>query len=320
MIHEREEGPPPVMQSAPLSQLQVFLAVARHRSFSGAARELGVSTSAVSQAVKQLEEALHVVLLTRTTRAVSPTEAGQRLVEAAGPALKQAVDALGQAAAQPGEVVGKVKLSVGRMAVPLVITPVLKTFRERHPRIEVEIVVEERLVDIVGEGYDAGVRLTESIERDMVQVRLTDEFRFVVVGAPEYLAAHGTPKTPEELLHHECITFRSPTTGALYAWELERGKRTWRVPVRGGIVANEPQLCVTLAEEGLGLAYTFEASVAEQIRARKLNVVLDAYAPSVPGFFLYYPSRAQSSPALRLLVDVMKEVLGSPSKRSARST
>lgn len=320
MIHEREEGPSPVMQSAPLSQLQVFLAVARHRSFSGAARELGVSTSAVSQAVKQLEEELHVVLLTRTTRSVSPTDAGQRLVEAAGPALKQAVEALGQAAAQPGEVIGRVKLSVGRMAVPLVITPVLKTFRERHPRIEVEIVVEERLVDIVGEGYDAGVRLTESIERDMVQVRLTDEFRFVVVGAPEYLAARGTPKKPEDLLEHECITFRSPTNGALYAWELERGKRTWRVPVRGGVIANEPQLCVTLAEEGLGLAYTFEASVAEQIRARKLAVVLEAYAPSVPGFFLYYPSRAQSSPALRLLVEVMKDVLGSSSKRSARST
>jgi DNA-binding transcriptional LysR family regulator len=298
------------MQAPPLPQLQVFLAVARQRSFSGAARELGVSTSAVSQAVKQLEDELRVVLLTRTTRSVSPTEAGRRLIEAAGPAMKQAIDALSQASAQPGEVTGRVKLSVGRTAVPFVITPVLPTLRARHPRVEVEIVVEERFVDIVGEGYDAGVRLTESIERDMVQVRLTDRFRFVVIGAPAYFAEHGTPRKPEDLLDHQCITFRSSTTGALYAWELERGKRTWRVPVRGGIVTNEPQLCMTLAEQGLGLAYTFEPSVAAGLKAGTLETVLDAYSPTVPGFFLYYPSRAQSSPALRLFIDVAKEVLG----------
>jgi DNA-binding transcriptional LysR family regulator len=297
------------MQTASLPQLQVFLAVARHRSFSGAARELGVSTSAVSQAVKKLEDQLRVVMLTRTTRAVSPTEAGQRLVENAGPAVKQALDAVSTASAKPGEVVGRVKLSVGRMAVPFVITPVLPTFRERHPRVDVEVVVEERLVDIVGEGYDAGVRLTESIERDMVQVRLTDEFRFVIVGTPEYLAKRGTPRKPEDLLQHECITFRSPTTGALYAWELERGRKTWRVPVRGGVVANEPQLCLTFAERGLGLAYTFEPAVEDQVRTGRLKIVLDAYAPSVPGFFLYFPSRAQSSPALRLFVEVAKELL-----------
>src|SRR5580658_3760788 len=172
------------MQTASLSQLHVFLAVARHRSFSGAARQLGVSTSAVSQAVKQLEDQLRVALLTRTTRAVAPTEAGTRLLETAGPAMKQALDAMVEVSAKPGEVVGRLKISVGRSAVPLVITPVLRAFRERHPRIEVEIVVEERLVDVVAEGYDAGVRLAEAIERDMVQTRLTDEFRFVVVAAP----------------------------------------------------------------------------------------------------------------------------------------
>lgn len=299
------------MQTAPLPQLQVFLAVARLRSFSAAARELGVSTSAVSQAVKQLEDQLRVILLTRTTRSVSPTDAGKRLVESAGPAMKQALASLTEVAAQPGEVVGRVKISVGRTAVPFVITPVLPTFRARHPRIELEIVVEERFVDLVGEGYDAGVRLSEAIERDMVQVRLTDEFRFVVVGAPEYLAKHGTPRKPEDLLRHECITFRSSTTGALYAWELERGKRNWRVPVRGGVVTNEPHLCVTLAERGLGLVYTFEPSVAEQLRTGRLKTVLESYSPTVPGFFLYYPSRAQSSPALRLFVEVARELTGS---------
>ncbi|NVB85249.1 MAG: LysR family transcriptional regulator [Kofleriaceae bacterium] len=297
------------MQTAPLPQLQVFLAVARHRSFSGAARELGVSTSAVSQAIKQLESQLRVVLLNRTTRSVSPTEAGQRLVESAGPAMKQTLEALTMVSAKPGEVVGRVKISVGRSAVPLVIAPVIPTFRARHPRIEVEIVVEERLVDIVGEGYDAGVRLAESIERDMVQVRLTSAFRFVIVGTPEYLAKHGTPRKPEDLLEHECIAFRFATTGTLYAWELERGRRHWRVPVRGRLIANEPQLALAFAEQGLGLTYASEPAVAEKVRAGRLKIVLDAYAPTVPGYFLYYPSRAQSSPALRLFVDVAKELL-----------
>ncbi len=296
------------MNTAPLPQLQVFLAVARLRSFSGAARELGVSTSAVSQAVRQLEEQLRVVLLTRTTRSVSLTEAGRRLVEGAGPALGQALAALTEVSARPGEAVGRVRLSVPRAAVPFVITPVVPTFRARHPRIEVEVVIEERFVDIVAEGYDAGVRLSEAIERDMVQVRLTDAFRFVVVGAPGYLARHGTPQRPEDLLRHECITFRSRTTGALYAWELERGRRTWRVPVRGGVVTNDNPLSVSLAEQGLGLAYAFEPMVAEQLRTGRLQRVLEPYAPTVPGFFLYFPSRAQRSPALRLFVDAAKEL------------
>jgi DNA-binding transcriptional LysR family regulator len=300
------------MQTAPLAQLQVFLAVARNRSFSGAARELGVSTSAVSQAVKQLEDQLRVVLMTRTTRSVSPTDAGKRLIEGAGPAMKHALDALTHAAAGPGEVVGRVKLSVGRLAVPFVITPVLPAFRARHPRIDVEVVVEERLVDIVGEGYDAGVRLTESIDRDMVQVRLTDAFRCIVVASPAYLAKNGTPRKPEDLLRHECLNYRGPSTGALYAWELERGRRNWRVPVRGGVVSNEPELNVALAVHGLGLAYAFEPWVKDHLDAGRLKIVLDAYAPTVPGLFLCYPSRAQSSPALRLFVDVVKALAIAP--------
>ena len=296
------------MNTALLSQLQVFLVVARLRSFSGAARELGVSTPAVSQSVRQLEAQLRVVLLTRTTRSVSLTDAGRRLVEGAGPALGQALATLTEVSARPGETVGRVRLSVPRAAVPYVITPVVPTFRERHPRIEVEVVIEERFVDIVAEGYDAGVRLSEAIERDMVQVRLTDAFRFVVVGAPGYLARHGTPARPEDLLRHECFTFRSQTTGALYAWELERGRRSWRVPVRGGVVTSDAKLDLAMAEAGLGLAYAFEPSVMEQLRTGRLQRVLEPYAPKVPGFFLYYPSRAQSSPALRLFIEVAKEL------------
>jgi DNA-binding transcriptional LysR family regulator len=243
------------MTTAPFPQLQTFLTVARLRSFTSAARELGVSRSAVSQTVRQLEEQLRVVLLARTTRNVSLTDAGGRLVEASGPALEQALAALRDVSVKPGETVGRLRLTVPRTAVPFVIDPVLPTFRARHPRVEIEVAVEERLVDIVAEGYDAGVRDSEAIERDMVQVRLTDGFRFVVVGTPEYLARHGTPERPQDLLRHECITFRSKTTGALYAWELERGRKTWRVLVRGGVVTNDGPLAVSMAEKGLGLAY-----------------------------------------------------------------
>jgi DNA-binding transcriptional LysR family regulator len=296
------------MNTALLPQLQSFLAVARHRSFSSAARELGVSRSAVSQAVRQLEEQLRVVLLARTTRSVSLTDAGRRLVDGAGPSLGQVVAALAEVSAQPGETVGRVRLSVPRTAVPFVIDPVLPKFRERHPRVEVEVVVEDRFVDIVAEGYDAGVRLSEAIERDMVQVRLTDAFRFVVVGSPGYLARHGTPERPEDLLRHECITFRSQTTGALYAWELERGRRNWRVPVRGGIVSGDARLNASLAEQDMGLVYALEPMVLEQLRSRRLKVVLERYAPTVPGFFLYFPSVARRSPPLRLFVEAAKEL------------
>jgi DNA-binding transcriptional LysR family regulator len=295
------------MNTALLPQLQSFLAVARHRSFSGAARELGVSRSAVSQAVRQLEEQLRVVLLARTTRSVSLTDAGRRLVDGAGPSLGQVVAALAEVSAQPGETVGRVWLSVPRAAVPFVIDPVLPKFRARHPRVEVEVVIEDRFVDIVAEGYDAGVRLSEAIERDMVQVRLTDAFRFVVVGSPGYLARRGTPERPEDLLRHECITFRQ-TSGALYAWELERGRRNWRVPVRGGVVSSDARLNASLAEQDLGLVYALEPMVLEQLNARRLKVVLERYAPTVPGFFLYFPSVARRSAPLRLFIEAAKEL------------
>ncbi len=296
------------MKTVLLPQLHVFLAVARLKSFRGAARELGVSTAAVSKSVRQLEEQLRVVLLTRTTRSVALTEAGRRLVEDAGPGLGQALAALQGVSARPGEAVGRLRLSVPRTAVPFVITPVLPTFRTRHPRVEVDVVIEDRLVDVVAEGYDAGIRLSEFLERDMVQVRLTDPFRFVVVGAPGYLERHGTPERPEDLLHHECITLRSQTTGTPYAWELERGRRNWRVPVRGGVATNDEQTSVALAAEGLGLAYVFEPAVQEHLRSGRLVRVLEPYAPTVPGFFLYYPSRAQRSGPLRLFIETAREL------------
>ncbi len=296
------------MNTVPFSQLQAFLAVARLRSFSAAARELGVSRSAVSHAIQQLEEHVRVALLNRTTRSVSLTDAGRQLMASAAPAFGHLLGALDEVSAKPGEAVGRVRLSVPRSAVPFVIDPVVPTFRARHPRVEVEVSVDDRLVDIVAEGFDAGVRLSETIERDMVRVRLTEAFRFVVVAAPAYLARRGTPERPEDLLRHECITFRSQTTGAPYRWELERGARSWRVPVRGGIVANDEQVSLSLAAEGAGLAYAFEPAAMDHLGAGRLRVVLEQYAAAVPGFFLYFPSRTHKSAPLRLFVDAASEL------------
>jgi DNA-binding transcriptional LysR family regulator len=288
-------------------QLQVFLAVARARNFSGAARDLGVSRSAVSQSVRQLEEELRVTLVVRTTRSVSLTDAGRRLVESAGPAVAQVRAALTEATAKPGEVVGRLRLTVPRAGFDFVIKPFLPEFRERHPRIELELVFEDRRVDIVREGFDAGIRLSEFVERDMVSLRLTNSLRFIVVGAPDYLEKHGTPERPADLLHHECLTFRSETTGSLYAWELERGRKTWRVPVHGNVVTNNGHLCLDWALQGLGLSYAFEPLAREHLRAGRLTCVLEPYAATVPGFHLYYPSRSRSSPVLRLFVAAIRE-------------
>jgi DNA-binding transcriptional LysR family regulator len=301
------------VSALPFSQLQAFLAVARARSFSGAARELGVSRSAVSQSIRQLEEELRVVLVSRTTRSVSLTEAGKRLVELAGPAIAQTRAALAEVSAKPGEVVGNVRLTLPGDAFESLMRPFVPIFRERHPRIELELVFEDRRVDIVREGFDAGIRLGEFLERDMVTLRLTEPARFIVVGAPAYFEKHGTPQRPEDLLQHECLVFRSPTTGSLYAWEFARGRRTWRVPVQGKVIANRGTF--EWALQGLGLAYGFEPLLKEHLRAGRLISVLDSFSPAEPGFHLYYPSRSQRSPALRLFVETLREFVGAPSSR-----
>jgi len=294
----------------PLNALNSFIAVARHRSFAAAARHLGVSTSALSQSVRQLEGRLGVTLLTRTSRTVALTDAGQRLLENAGAAVDQALESLKTVSVHPGEVTGRLRLSVPSLAVSLVLARLLPRFIERHPKVELEVQVEARFVNIVAEGLDAGIRLTEAIERDMVQVRLTGPGRFVVAGAPSYLARRGTPQKPQDLLQHDCLCIRSSMQAARYAWELERGRRTWRVPVRGPVITNDTQLMRELAIAGAGLLYTFEPDIADELRRGRLRVVLEPYASAVPGFFLYFPSRAQVSPALRAFVNVARELAG----------
>jgi DNA-binding transcriptional LysR family regulator len=209
-----------------------------------------------------------------------------------------------------------VRLTVPDVAVPLVLSRLLPRFAERHPKVEVEVYVENRFVNIVADGIDAGIRLTEAIERDMVQVRLTDPGRFVVAGAPSYLARRGTPQQPNDLLHHDCIGIRTSTAGARYAWELERGKKVWRVPVQGPVTTNDAGLMRLLAVAGVGLVYLLESQLADDLRRANLRIVLEPYAATVPGFFLYFPSRAQVSPALRAFVSVAREVMGEAAGKS----
>jgi len=303
------------MAFTPLNALNAFIAVARRRSFAGAARDLGVSTSALSQSVRQLEGRLGVTLLTRTSRSVALTDPGQRLLEHSGAAIDQALESLKTVSARPGEITGRVRLSVPSVAVGLILARMLPRFAERHPRVEVEVQVENRFVNIVEEGADAGIRLSESIERDMVQVRLTPPARFVVAAAPSYLARRGTPQQPQDLLQHACISIRGSFGAARYVWELERGKKAWRVPVEGPVTTSDPELMRQLAVAGVGLLYAFEPHIEDELRRGRLRLVLESYAAAVPGFFLYFPSRAQVSPAFRAFVDMARELAGQAKRR-----
>ena len=306
------------MAFTPLNALNAFIVVARRRSFVAAARDLGVSASALSQSVQQLETRLGVSLLTRTSRSVAPTDAGQRLLEHAGPGLDQALDALKTVTARPGEITGRVKLSVPSAAVSMVLTRLLPKFIERHPNVELDVRVENRFVNIVAEGLDAGIRLVEAIDRDMVHVRLSGPSRIVVAGAPSYLKRKGTPEKPTDLVHHDCLGVRWSADTEPFAWELARGKKTWRMPVRGPVVTNDRQLLHSLAVGGYGLLYTLEAIIGEDLARGRLRIVLEPYAANVPGLFLYFPSRSQESPALRAFVSVARDIGGEPKAAAAR--
>lgn len=262
--------------------------------------------------MQQLEARVGIALLTRTSRSVALTDAGRRLLDHAGPALEQALDAIRTVASQPGEVTGRVKLTVPSAAVSTVLKRVVPTFLERYPNAELDIRVENRFVNIVAEGLDAGIRLVEAIDRDMVQVRLTRPSRLIVAGAPAYFKRRGVPQKPADLLQHDCLCTRWTPESDPATWELERGKKTWRVPVRGPVISNDRDLLHFLALEGRGLLYAFEASVADEVARGRLVIALEAYAPTVPGLYLYYPNRAQASPALRAFIAVARETVEQP--------
>jgi DNA-binding transcriptional LysR family regulator len=271
------------MAFTPLNALNAFIVVARRLSYAAAARDLGVSTSALSQSVRQLEERLGVTLLTRTSRSVALTDAGHRLLDNAGPAVDRALQSLEVVGAKRGEVTGRVRLSVPTVSISLILADLLPRFIARHPKVHVEVHVDDRLVNTVAGEFDAGMRLIEAIDRDMVHVRLCGPTRLVVAGAPSYLERKGVPQKPKDLLRHDCICVRREPNGKAWAWELERGKKTYRLPVRGPLTTNDAELMRAMALAGVGLLYSLERRIESDLASGRLLTVLSQYAPAVPG-------------------------------------
>ncbi len=274
----------------PLAELRAFAAVAEARSFRQAAARLGVSPSALSHSLRGLESRLGVRLLHRTTRSVAPTEAGARILEALTPALAEIQHAVDDAVSQANTPQGRLRLTAPRAASRLVLAPLLAGFLQAHPRMTVELVCDDALVDIVAEGYDAGVRFGESLQADMVALPLGAPQRFVVVAAPAYLAQHGTPATPQDLARHSCIGLRF-AGGRLYQWQLARGTEALQLPVTGPLTVNDDALGLQAAEAGLGLAYIYADLAAPALAAGRLVQVLADWSPPAEQMYLYYPSR-----------------------------
>lgn len=279
-----------------------FLRVAEHRSFRVAASHLGISPSAISQIVRNLETRTGVALLTRTTRKVGLTEAGQRFIERARPAVEELLSAFESAQTFGEQVTGLLRLNVPRVVLQFLIEPIIGDFCAEYPGVQVEIFTSNDMINIVEDGFDAGIRLGELVEADMVAVRLSPPFRFVVVGSPDYFARHGRPQRPEDLGGHHCIGYRKSVRGPLYRWEFEHGGREFDVAVNGPVIVNDSNLNVTMAVRGLGLAYTADPLAETHIVHGELERVLEEYCPGSSGMFLYYPSRAQALPKLRAFV------------------
>jgi len=296
------------MQRAAVSDLSAFVAVATHRSFSRAAAELGLSPSALSHTVRSLEERLDLRLLNRTTRSVAPTEAGERLLERLRPALRDIHDALEDANAFRAKPAGRLRLNVPRSAALLLLAPVMTRFITAYPQMRLEITAEDRLVDIVASGYDAGVRFGESVERDMVAVRIGPDLRMAVVGSPAYFRRRPKPVKPRDLHGHACIRFRLPS-GGIYRWEFEKKGEVLEVEVDGPLTLSDQQVMLQAALDGAGLAIVLESHARPHLKARQLVRVLADWCPPFPGYFLYYPSRRQVPAGLRAFIDMMRQEL-----------
>jgi len=292
-----------------LPHLPVFLAVARRRGFAAAANELGMSPSAVSHAVRAVEDRLGAPLFARTTRSVALTEMGRRLNDSIGSAMLEIQSSLERARAERGQVVGLLRLNVPQVALSIAITPVINELASRHPQLIVEVIADTTLTDIVASGFDAGVRLGGMIEKDMIAVRLTPPFKAIMVASPSYLAAKGEPHSIAELSGHNCIGYRLLASGGIYAWELLDEGQDVSVQVMGSTLVNDPTYAKELALAGVGIAYLFEPLVREEIRAGALSWVLPGSSIEEPGLFLYFPRRAAEAPKLRTFIQVAREVL-----------
>ncbi|SAK96865.1 LysR family transcriptional regulator [Caballeronia glebae] len=293
------------MQKAGLSELTVFVEIAQQRSFSAAARNLGVSPSALSHTMRAFEARLGVRLFNRTTRSVAPTEAGERLLARVGPALADLRDAVGEAASTRDRPSGVIRISASESAAKPLVRHVLPDFLARYPGIHVEIVVDTRLMDIVAGGFDAGIRVLQDVPRDMIAVRFGDDMRFVAVASPGYLREHPAPLAPHDLAQHRCIRFRFES-GALYRWDLERRGKTASIDVDGPMTLGNLNLMIEAALNGVGIAWVPDHLATEHLRSRRLIQVLAEWSPSFPGLCLYYPSNRHPPAALRLFADAVR--------------
>jgi DNA-binding transcriptional LysR family regulator len=294
------------MPGESLNDLVAFLAVARQRNFTRAAAKLGVSQSALSQTIRGLEARLGLRLLTRTTRSVAATEAGERLLQTVGPHLEEieaAVESLSELREKPA---GTIRITAGDHAVHSILWPKLAKFLPKYPDIKVEIAIDYGLTDIVAQRYDAGVRFGEQVAKDMIAVRIGPDVRFAAVGAKSYFARRPPPKTPHDLIGHACINLRLPTHGGLYAWEFERDGRELKVRVEGQLIFNGVFQVLNAALAGFGIAYVPEDLAQPYLANGRLERVLEDWRPPWSGYHLYYPSRRQSSPAFALLVDALR--------------
>ena len=302
------------MQRVSLDQLLAFLAVARERSFTAAAAKLNVSQSALSHTIRQLEERLGVRLLTRTTRSVSPTEAGQRLLHNVGPRLDEIENELTAVREFREKPAGTIRITATEFAIDTLLIPKLAPLLKEYPDIKVEMTVDYGLTDIVAQQYDAGVRSGEQVAKDMIAVRIGPNMRMAVVGAPAYFKTHPEPKKPQDLIEHNCINLRLPTHGNVYGWEFEKGSRELRVRVQGQLTFNGTAQLLNGALAGCGLAYVPEGLVERSTAKGLLNRVLADWCPLYSGYHLFYPSRRQSSAAFALVVDALRY---RPTRRSS---
>jgi len=294
------------MSRTNLDDIAAFLAVAREGSFTRAAAMLGVSQSALSQTVRGLEERMGLRLLTRTTRKISPTDAGERLILSVGPRIEEINAELAQLSALREKPSGTVRISAGEQAAELILMPAVERLLPQYPDISIEIVVDNGLTDIVAERLDAGVRLGEQVAKDMVAVRIGPDARMAVVGSPDYFEGRNRPRTPHDLTEHNCINLRLPTAGGFYAWEFDRDGRELRVRVEGQLAVNTGALAVKAAIAGAGLAFVLEERIRDDLEAGRLTRVLADWCPPFSGFHLYYPSRRQPTPAFAVVVDALR--------------
>ncbi|MFK0330396.1 LysR family transcriptional regulator [Rhizobium sp. NPDC090275] len=287
------------------TDLAIFLAIASHRSFRKAAVELAVTPSALSHALRAIEERLEVRLVNRTTRGVALTEAGERLFDRIRPAFLDIDAALDDLDTFRGQPYGKLRINAPRAAAKLVLLPIVSRFLKVHPSVEVDIVIDDALIDMVSSGFDAGIRFGESIAADMIAIAIGPRHSFAVVGTPGYFEGRGRPQTPHDLKNHVCIRFRF-AGGAFYHWEFERGGIEVEIEVRGPLTLGDQDIMRDAVLQGDGLGYLFEDQVRDEIETGKLVRVLEDWCPYYPGFFLYYPSRRQLPTALRAFIDFVK--------------